>query len=425
MQPHRLILASTALATLYACAPAPKPDEGGPPDRNAIALEDDWYGDSAERILYLDQNWSPGDSLWYYFTDQGSQLMPYNYFVSLEQTGSEAPFIDPHHMARFRYLPQKADSWNPDGLPVGFVRDGDHVGLTCSACHVGQINYRGTAMRIDGAPTPADMVGFLLELQEALRATSRDEAKFQRFAVKVLGDKDSDAARQTLRQDLNTVLNDLADYNLRNHSNTEYGFARVDAVGRIFNQVIRFTSGSENSLPANAPVSYPFLWDTPQHDWVQWPGLTPNAGAGALGRNAGEVVGVFGHVDVKKHKTEIGEFLGYPSTVKAMNLVEMEEWLRRLEAPRWPEAVFPEIDAAKAQAGAEIYKNTCAGCHHLIDPTDPKRQIRAQMISADVVGTDATEIVNLTTHIAPTGKLEGEPLPKEPRGPTAPMPRWR
>ncbi len=35
----------------------------------------------------------------------------------------------------------------------------------------------------------------------------------------------------------------------------------------------------------NAPVSYPFLWDIPQHDYVQWNGIAANAGLGPIGRN--------------------------------------------------------------------------------------------------------------------------------------------
>ena len=47
----------------------------------------------------------------------------------------------------------------------------------------------------------------------------------------------------------------------------------------------------------NAPVSYPFLWDTPRHDYVQWNGLTENSGLKAIARNAGEAIGVFGTLD--------------------------------------------------------------------------------------------------------------------------------
>ena len=47
----------------------------------------------------------------------------------------------------------------------------------------------------------------------------------------------------------------------------------------------------------DAPVSYPFLWDISHSDYLQWNGLAPNAGPGPLGRNTGEVIGVFGILD--------------------------------------------------------------------------------------------------------------------------------
>lgn len=48
------------------------------------------------------------------------------------------------------------------------------------------------------------------------------------------------------------------------------------------NQVIRMTSDAKNSLEPNAPNSFPLVWDAPRHDYVQWAGFSPNAGAGAL-----------------------------------------------------------------------------------------------------------------------------------------------
>ena len=43
-------------------------------------------------------------------------------------------------------------------------------------------------------------------------------------------------------------------------------------------------------------MSYPCLWDTPQHDFVQWLGIAKNGGPLdilTLSRNVGEVLGVF------------------------------------------------------------------------------------------------------------------------------------
>ena len=45
----------------------------------------DWYGDSASKQVRLDQGWTVADSNWFYWTTQGSQLLPYAFFLALEQ----------------------------------------------------------------------------------------------------------------------------------------------------------------------------------------------------------------------------------------------------------------------------------------------------------------------------------------------------
>ena len=129
--------------------------------RNAYVATKDPFGETVTKVVYLDQGWSPSRSLDFYFTSQGSQIIPYPWFLALEQADSTTPFRDNQNMLRFRYLPQMPDSKNPDGLPVGFVGDtsdnGNWLGLTCAACHTNEIHYKGTAYRIDGAPTQGDV----------------------------------------------------------------------------------------------------------------------------------------------------------------------------------------------------------------------------------------------------------------------------
>lgn len=50
----------------------------------------------------------------------------------------------------------------------------------------------------------------------------------------------------------------------------------------------------ENMKTADAPVRYPFLWNSPRQDKRQWPGFAKD-GSDILGlaRNVGEVLGVF------------------------------------------------------------------------------------------------------------------------------------
>ncbi len=61
------------------------------------------------------QNWNCRERQEFWFTDQGSQIIPYVWFIHLEQAGSTAKFNDPANMDRYRYLPQKPTTLNPDG----------------------------------------------------------------------------------------------------------------------------------------------------------------------------------------------------------------------------------------------------------------------------------------------------------------------
>src|SRR5690606_29961917 len=176
------------------------------PDRGAIAIENGAFGESYSTPIYLDQGWSESDSLWFYNTTQGSGLLPYDFFLVLEQAEAEELFRANANIDRYRYLPQKPTFFNPDGLPVGFTREDyqgkDYVGLTCAACHTGQVNYQGTAIRIDGGPAMADMVGFLTGLQDALRATQDDPVRQQRFVEAVLALNNSYRHADEVRADL-------------------------------------------------------------------------------------------------------------------------------------------------------------------------------------------------------------------------------
>src|SRR5688572_12080572 len=96
---------------------------------------------------YLEQNWSDDDRQWFYTTPQGSKLIPYAWAFALQRAGGDAPWIE--NLERFGFLANARAAHNPQGLPVGVVRDDDHLGLTCAACHTGSVAYRGTTWQID------------------------------------------------------------------------------------------------------------------------------------------------------------------------------------------------------------------------------------------------------------------------------------
>ena len=56
--------------------------------RDAYVPTVDPYKETASKIVYLEQNWSPEESLDFYYTAQGSQLIPYAFVIALEQPGT-------------------------------------------------------------------------------------------------------------------------------------------------------------------------------------------------------------------------------------------------------------------------------------------------------------------------------------------------
>ncbi len=388
-------------------------------DRNAIIAVDDYFADSNSSVVYLPQNWDATDSLWFYNTTQGSNLMPLDIFLQLEQADSSELFRSEANMRRFRYLTQKPSMDNEHGMPVGWVKnsyqDRDYVGFTCAACHTAQINYQGVGIRIDGAPALADMETMLLELQLALEAASSDSAKFARLV------KSTNQAPENLRTRLDSTLTKISNYNRINapthtHNGTaqsvHYGYGRLDAFGRIYNRVMsHLTPGADNFNPANAPVSYPFLWDTPQHDFVQWNGVGDNADAGALGRNTGEVIGVFADFDLHRQKGDAG----YRSSANTRNQVRLERQIKSLQSPLWQDAaalgVLPPIDQSLAAQGRKVFVDyQCHTCHQAIDRSADDRLVIAQFSSLDLIGTDRQMAMNAFTREGNSGLFAGKKI---------------
>jgi len=138
---------------------------------------------------FLPQGWTASERDWFYTVSQGSQMMPYSWFMALERAADDKPFAG--ELTGFGYLPNPKSARNPDGLPVGFSKDVDRfnrsewIGLTCSACHTNQVNSAGRLYQIDGGPTDADMFQLIDGVAEALAATvvSKTDPKFVRFVT--------------------------------------------------------------------------------------------------------------------------------------------------------------------------------------------------------------------------------------------------
>ncbi|HEY0418851.1 MAG TPA: di-heme-cytochrome C peroxidase, partial [Acetobacteraceae bacterium] len=339
-------IAAALLAAMAGCTtPAPPP---APPEAST-----------------LDQNWSDAQRRWFYHTSQGTKLMPYGWFLALEQpslslTGAP-PFSAPDNLARFGFLPDTPSANNPDGLPVGFapgwsfVEDTTErepvVGLTCAACHTGQIEYRRQAVRIDGGPAMTNTGAFQTALGEAMVLTYLSPLRFERFARKVLGREYSPEAQAQLFARFERGLKaGQAEQGVATKEQlypVAEGPGRLDALGRGANFVFgTLAQDRRNFAVADAPVSYPAIWEAPWHDWVQYNGSIRQP----MARNVAEAMGVRSVVKLSGPPEN-----QFQSTVRVDEIHEMEALLagpapgQGLRAPRWPEAVLGPIDATAAE----------------------------------------------------------------------------
>ncbi len=185
--------------------------------------------------------------------------------------------------------------------------------MTCSACHTRQITIADTAYRVDGGPAIVDFQGFLADLDTAVNTVLTNEAAFLEFAQAVLGRLPTAEEQAGLRQEVNDWFFPYHALMTRALPANAWGLGRLDAVAMIFNRVTGLDIGppptrviSENIRRADAPVRYPFLWNSPVQDKTQWPGFADN-GNDILGlsRNLGEVYGVFAVYRPKKDRRHL------------------------------------------------------------------------------------------------------------------------
>ncbi|HSC69541.1 MAG TPA: di-heme-cytochrome C peroxidase [Cellvibrio sp.] len=363
--------------------------------------------------IYLQQGWDHHTRQTLSFTSFGSRYLPYQWFIALEQFDSEIPFRDHEHMAALGFIPTAADQYNPDGLPVGVVRDadkknGDYVGLTCAACHTGQVRINGKRIRIDGGQALINFAQFESATLAALKATAANTEKFARFAQQVIvgsapGNSAETLTPERLKKQLQARIVELEKHLSINATQVPYGHGRLDAFGQIFNAIaVEAINMPENIHSPNAPTSYPVLWDASHLNVVQWNASAPNKEPGPLFQNAITALAVYGTISVAKDK------LTYQSSIRVSNLGNIQSDFYQLVAPQWPVEIAGALDSTKMAMGKKIYDELCLSCHTLVDPTDKKRKLQAVLTPVSEVGTDPLMATNFMQRKVKTGLLEGD-----------------
>jgi hypothetical protein len=385
---------------------------------------------AADDVIYLDQGWSKEVREKMYRIPQGSFLMPYSWFLALEQPYADHRLRDNKYLASFGYLPEAKNPSNPDALPVGFTRgkskNGEEwVGLTCAACHTGQFTYRGKTVRVDGGSALSDLMAFQAALVSALKTTLAHPDKFERFARHVLGAKPTPEQLGELSARVRDHLTKMSDWEARNRPSTPLGFGHFDAVNILINATTATAqSEASNHRPPQAGVSYPSIWLTPQYDWMLYNAAIQNQ----LARGLGEVIAVFGEVKVTKGEDGV---LKFESSADLKLLDELYTNNYDLKPPAWPEDVLGKLDAKKVKRGAEVYaREGCAKCHAQKPPyprTAPNGAgdtfIKINRTPLKEIGTDPNYAEYFLRRTATPGIMapvfEGTPLAKKETIPAA------
>jgi hypothetical protein len=372
-------------------------------------------------LIYADQGWSAADRNAFYLTSQGSRMMPYDWYKALRRLDIDEPF-GADQLQRYGYL--RSDRPNAS-LPVGFVIDDrstpNELGMTCAACHTGQLEYQKDGvtrrLRIDGAPANADFQSFLTDLTAASRATLTAPERFDVFAKAVLGSNFSTSRAAALNKKFGAWVAQFGEFMDKSlPASSPWGPGRLDAFNMIFNRVaVRGLKLPQNFAIADSPVSYPFLWNASRQDHTQWTGSVANGlYIHALARNTGEVFGVFGEFSPIRPIRPIGTLppviLYDDNSADFAGLQTLEEKIAALKPPQWPREMFP-IDDALAARGKPLFESNCGGCHG-----EQKSSLvpGAWVTSVQAVGTDEKMARNAIERNVDPGILRGALLPKPP-----------
>jgi|HubBroStandDraft_6_1064221.scaffolds.fasta_scaffold34315_2 hypothetical protein len=395
----------------------------------------------------------------FYHLSQGAEILPWILLTAVDVAApnSTKPFAE--NLARYGWLPDPARN---DGVPVGltvssnpFTFGMDFAGITCAACHVGELRHDGKAIRVDGAPNMFNLQLFDAEAIAAVKAIKSDRGKLWR-ALKRLGRQDygrygiaapfirpatlvyyganvlMHRDRLNARLELVKVIDTAQKLREQQHSqHLTSGFGRLDAFDGTRNFIFTrlrkadpsggFEVNIKNLAKLDAAVKFPPLWsrkarpleplaayrEHPEnfppvwgfkdYDWVEWT-IDTNT---VMERNVTETLGGGATVILDPKADSLFE-----SSIPVKNMHDLEWLAYYIDPPQWPTAIFGEIKPDLAATGRGIFQNQCAGCHEYPDSKrTPTGLIRLNAMSLQGVGTDATAALRISCPVPDTGPL--------------------
>lgn len=338
----------------------------------------------------------------WYLTPQGSFVIPMDIYLNLETKNGGSLFSSKENLKQFGWVyPPRQDEgeYNRHGLPLGFVEEPDPkndnrmtMGFTCAACHTGEFRAGNTRVVVDGSQPLVDLDRYSAAFLEALRETKKPERLTSLHErIKKWNPKSPYARnKQLLEEDLKERLTYFTERMRRNSPKLAGGHGRLDAVAQILNEVLvdhaqlneRDARGNYlNARPPAAPISFPPMWNVADLECVQTNCLARNP----LTRNLGEVLGVYGRIQLrainKDGKVDLNDLKTlstapqlFDISANPHNLHRLEESVKKMPLPQWPSDLYGPLNSKLVESGKAVFERkqfsdgsgqsvACVSCH--------------------------------------------------------------
>jgi len=388
------------------------------------------------KYINLFQNWDQETRFDMYSENEGSQIMPLQWFLNLKVPGTKRylkneiykiGFIEPDH-------DYKASGRNPHNLPLGFTVDSnpkttplygekEWVGVNCTACHTGIIKIKNQDVLIEGGQGLFDFQAFeKMIIASADYLLKKDAEKDLAIFFKNLSrdKKTAHTSIASLRGALSKFVEEFTRtmekshfYFDKNNKEVPYGPGRIDGLGiptsslichltdRLtapeLEPVVNVPENCETTLPGS---SLPHLWGMTRLNYVQWFGHIYQKAA--LGRNMGQAAGSF----AKNWAESSNGKIRYYSTVNPSGVFALESQYPRLQPPLWKDLVFfglgEPISKERLKRGRKLFMKNCNSCHS----TNPEKDKNGfWKVFVDHGNTGQTDAIMIDTDYARRAKV--------------------
>ena len=219
------------------------------------------------KFVVIDQKVDQATLHRYNHIDQGTRLKPAAWLAALETADGSGKFMSTENLRRLGFIVDNIvkDETNEYGWPVGLTVSDPKTsggiamaGVNCAACHTGQIEYKGTAIRINGGQGMLDSSGFFRGVFAALvAADSNPERRAKFFADAIKAGYPADKMAADFQATVAALRASPARLRL---PNTVEGFGRTDALQSLANGLLgRDIQVPANVKPRNGPVVFPIF----------------------------------------------------------------------------------------------------------------------------------------------------------------------